>query len=426
MKPNSAGLFFSYKKTVAALVMASGSLGWLWLYWRFQKPFAGFTWKEAILFLVFAYAIATGICFLLQLIFTTTRETKLKTLLAVSSVFFMLLNAEIILRIAGINRVYIETRGGRYSSAFIRRDSNVNRTYGPGTTTYIESLEFKYPRYHNNLGFSDSDFIAKTDSTQTIIQTYGDSFTEGDGAPADSTYPALLRTFLKRGEQNRITVQNFGICGNDPGFYWKQFKDIGSPLQPDLAVFTYGTGDFTTDFLTKGGLERFKDGYYEGFKGPRWEWLYACSYVFRLFVHSLSDVSYNNFFLTDAEKATRLRELEPKWNQTFLAIGEVARKKNIKVLLIKKPERSEIELNHYDYDFSVFEKIIDTVKLFTRYDLLPYYRDSAGINNSNSIFYYWLKDGHHNSAGYSVMAKGVHAGLKKCYPDLVSISDSVR
>lgn len=408
------------KKAGAFLIAAAGASGLFALYWKFEQPYAGFGWKEALAFQAFSYATVIGICLFLLLVFNATHERMLRTLVSVSSVFAALMIVEIIFRIAGVKQAYIETRGGnRYTSAFIKRDNNICRTYGPGTFTYIESAEYKFPRHHNNYGFSDDDFFPKRDSNKILIQTYGDSYTEGDGAPFDSSYPAILRTLLP---DTNIIIQNFGICGSDPGFYYMQLKTIGLTMKPDVAVITYDPGDLTVDFLTRGGLERFKENYWQAAGAPSWEWLYACSYVFRLFAASLFDISLNDFFFSDEARKERLEMLEPGWNQTFLNIAELAQQNKIKVLLVKRPGRGDIELNRYGYDFAFFEKMADSLSVFKRIDLLAYYRDSAQIDKSNYAKFYWSKDGHHNSAGYYAMAKGINAGLKKCYPELFTSS----
>jgi hypothetical protein len=350
------------------------------------------------------------------------RETRYKVILCLLSTFLILALVEFFLHVKSINKAYVENRTGKYVSSYISHDNNVNRTYWPGTVTYLQSSEYSYPRLHNNLGFSDSNFYVRQDSRQILIQTYGDSFTEGDGAPTDSSYPALLRSLLKSDGHSNVIVQNFGICGNDPAFYWKQFKDIGVKLKPDIVVITYDCGDLTTDFLTKGGLERFRNGYYKGMDGPWWEWIYGSSYVFRLFAVSLFDVKYNQFYLSDDQRAQRLKELEPKWNLTFQAIGDVARRNNVKILLVKKPERREVDSNRYSYDYSFFEKMVDTIPSFKRMDLLPFYWDSCHLNAYNTVKYWWPKDGHNQGAGYALMANGVYLGLQKNYPEIFTSS----
>jgi len=405
-------------KILPLTIFFIGVSGFVLLYHNFYQPFGSLNWLSSIFFYVSLFCILIGGLFTTFRIFNLPREIRYKILLGILSVYFVLVLSEFFLRVAGVNKAYVENRNGKYVSSYISHDNNVNRTYWPGTTTYLQSPEYRYSRHHNNLGFSDTDFFGKGDTNEILVQTYGDSFTEGDGAPMDSSYPAVLRDLLKRDGQSQITVQNFGICGNDPGFYWKQFKDIGSKLHPDIVVITYDCGDLTTDFLTRGGLERFKNGYYKGFDGPWWEWLYGVSYVYRLFAVSLFDVQHRTFFLTEDQRTKRLKDLEPKWNQTFMAIAEIARKNNTKVLLVKKPEHREVDLNKYSYDYSFFEKMADTISCFRRFDLLPYYRDSIHIDSSNSAKYWWPKDGHNQGAGYEVMAGGVYEGLRKNYPEI--------
>ena len=402
--------------------LLAGIGGLLIISYYFNKSFASLNWLNCILFYSSLFTILLGIMQLIFWFFKQRNKVQNKLMLLFFSGYIVLVFSEFFLRSAGVNKAYVENRNCKYVSSYISHDTNVNRIYGPGTITFLQSQEFKYPRHHNNLGFSDVDFFEKKDTGAILVQTYGDSFTEGDGAPADSSYPAILRGLLKRDGQTQITVQNFGICGNDPAFYWKQFKDIGSKLHPDVVVIAYDCGDLTTDFLTKGGLERFKNGYYKGFDGPWWEWIYGVSYVYRLFAVSLFDVNYANFFLSDEQKIKRLKELEPKWNQTFMAIAEVARKNHAKVLLVKKPEHREVDANQYSYDYSFFEKMADTISCFKRVDLLPYYRDSAHINSGNSAKYWWPKDGHHQGAGYAIMAQGVYAGLRRNYPEIFTPS----
>jgi hypothetical protein len=52
------------------------------------------------------------------------------------------------------------------------------------------------------------------------------------------------------------------------------------------------------------------------------------------------------------------------------------------------------------------------------YDLLPFYRDTLGLQSQEATApYYWPKDGHHNPPGYALMAKGVYKALQKNYPE---------
>lgn len=408
-------------------MLGAGIVGLYGLYYHFSFPYAALNAHWCMYFYACLFSIAMGALFTAFGIFNTRRETQFKALLLVISVFIVLLAAEFYLRQKGINQAYIEVRGdGRYTSTYVKRDNNVDWHYKPGSESYLQAPEYKYLRHHNNLGFSDADFYPKHDSNSILIQTYGDSFTEGDGAPVDSSYPAILRNLLKRDGQNQITVQNFGVCGNDPAFVWRQLKDIGAGLKPDLIVIVYNAGDLTTDFFTRGGPDRFKGDYYKGFDAPRWEVIYGVSYVARLVARAVFGIEYKNFFLSQQETEARVESLKPKWNETFANIAAVARQNNIKVLLIKKPEHSEVDLDDYDLDFSFFDKMRDTIGCFKQYDLLPYYRDSFHLSAGKTAPYWWHIDGHNNGKGYDMMAHGVYTGLKQTYPEIFTTLDTVK
>ena len=64
--------------------------------------------------------------------------------------------------------------------------------------------------------------------------------------------------------------------------------------------------------------------------------------------------------------------------------------------------------------------------VFKQFDLLPYYRNSIGMDKNTTQKYYWKKDGHHNATGHAVMARGVYCGLQKSYPEIFPILDSLK
>ena len=327
--------------------------------------------------------------------------------LGIASFFLSLLLAEFIFMVLGINKTYVEKRSGNYQSILNEHNTNILRNYAPNSTHLLRSPEFSYERKTNREGFSDQAFQEK--GYNILVQTFGDSFTEGDGAPVDSSYPANLKRLLGKG----YIIQNYGICGNDPGFYLKQFEKIGRFYHPDIIILSYGTGDFVVDFFSRGGLERFnKDGWSTA-NGPWWEVIYACSYSSRLIFHAFG-ITYNDFFLNEDEKKARYKQLEQKWNLIFVEMARLARMNNTKILLFKKPERSEIDQNKYQFDMSFFDSLLVKYPEIHHVDLLPKYRKWMKIGQGGSKeAYYWPKDGHHNSKGYNVMAHLIYESLKE-------------
>lgn len=408
-----------YKTLLLLLVLAGSASVLILLSVYFRGPYTTFSGLHSSVFYTACFLILTTATELAILPFIKHKETQTGIRVLYVAVFLTLILAEITLRSLHINETYPEARNGRYYSPFNESGKSFERTRYVGLDYLLQSPEFSFARKANNFGYSDYDFAPKLNSDSLLIQTYGDSFTEGDGAAFDSSYPAQLRKLLPP----RTTVQNFGLCGNDPGFYLYQLKDCGAQFKPDIAVMCYGTGDYIVDFFCRGGLDRFKQGLWKARNGKNWEWIYAASYISRPFFQYFFKTDYGKFLFSEQEFNTQLKKLEPEWNKMFVSVIEEARKNNIQVLLIKKPERSEVNLNHYDYDFTFFENMADTLSGVKRIDLLPYYRDSAHIHDSNSGLYYWPKDNHHNASGYGIMARAVYTALAMSYPVLFALKN---
>lgn len=413
------------KAIPTVLLLLVGLAGMYKLYIDFQVPYARTGIKNIWGFYGFVTFIVIGLTGFTLNIVNTRDETRKNVWLLTGSLLFALLSCEALLRLLNIHTTYLESRWKCYVSPYIRKDTDTLHIIQPYMPPYLESLDFKYPRPRNNYGFRDVDFYPNSDST-ILIQTYGDSFTEGDGSPMDSSYPAVLRKLIQRNYGSRYQLQNFGVCGSDPAFSFKQLQHIGLALKPNVVVISYCSFDFTADFFNRGGLDRFKGAYLDCYHAPKWEMLYAYSYIFRLIIIPITGLEYNYSFIDEKTRLARLEELKLKWNETFLRVAELARKNNIRVLLIKKPESNEISDRSYMCNFDFFETIADTISGFKRYDLLPYYCDSAHLDNNNIKHYYWPHDGHHNPTGYGIMAKGVHEGLLKSYPEIFSNLDTVK
>jgi hypothetical protein len=373
------------------------------IYWVSQVGYSAIKWHTHLMLYVYAW-----FCSLLLLLPLKRHRLINEIVLVVSITLFTLGSIELVLTLTGYNKTYIENRSGKYVSLFNETSTDSLRIcHAPKTTHQLRSPEFNYPRQTNQYGFSD--FIFRHDTGRVLVQTYGDSFTEGDGSPFDSSYPAILRQLL--GE--KYSVQNYGICGNDPAFYLPQYNHVGRLFHPNVMVFCYGSGDFMHDWATRGGLERFTPTGWQSQKGPWWEPIYALSYVARLFIEA-SGRHCNDFFMSPQEKEENLRALAPKWNELFVALANTAARDSTKILLLKKPERSEVALNKYQYDFAFFDSLVTTLPGVKHYDLLPFYRDTFGLKSQEATApYYWPQDGHHNPAGYALMAKGVYQALQR-------------
>ena len=127
----------------------------------------------------------------------------------------------------------------------------------PYDTVYLgNGIEYRYPRIINSWGVSDKEWDLDIAEGKIRILYIGDSFTQGDGAPADSTYPVFLEPLLLKDSLN-VEVMNAGVCGSDPYFELNLFKYKLAPFNPDVLIFSISRPDFTQDIAVRGGLERF-------------------------------------------------------------------------------------------------------------------------------------------------------------------------
>ena len=383
---------------ILILLLLSAYIGWE-VYWYSQVGLNFIKWHTH-------FGVLISIWFFIALLFHLTK-VNLKWKVVLNSTMLTLLAVEFLLMLTGINQIYTERRNNTYQSLFNYKSYDSVRCHTPNTTAYLTAPEYSFKRTRNQWGFSDMRFMYNT--SKFLIQTYGDSFTEGDGAAFDSSYPSILRDLL--GSQYQI--QNFGLCGNDPVFYIPQFTKVGSQFQPKVIVLCYGTFDFTADVLSRGGIERFTATGWQTRKGPWWEVVYASSYIARLFFHA-AGISYKSAFYTNWQLHEELKKLQPKWNEMFSEIARMAAQHNTKIFLFKKPERNEIENNKYEYNMSFFDTFLQQHPEIYHVDLLPAYRKAMQVEKPNATDpYYWVYDGHHNANGYRIMATIIYNELEK-------------
>ena len=84
---------------------------------------------------------------------------------------------------------------------------------------------------------SDEVALPKLDA-DAVILAYGDSLTQGKGAKAEQSYPAVLSRLSNR------EVINAGISGEESGAGLKRLPAVLAEHQPDLLILCHGGNDF--------------------------------------------------------------------------------------------------------------------------------------------------------------------------------------
>jgi hypothetical protein len=140
---------------------------------------------------------------------------------------------------------------------------------------------------------------------------------KADGAPSDSSYPALLeQLFAETGAV--VHIQNFGVCANDPRILLHPIAGFGHFVASRYNCSNVRNWRFDgpmsyrvvglSDLIPRGGRDAKNPGS-NGFTLP----LMLCA---RCALGCLG-LHYNYLLRTQAEYENAMQELEPLWNGIF-------------------------------------------------------------------------------------------------------------
>lgn len=336
---------------------------------------------------------------LIKYFFKKKPERKLNYTILSTSIFVTICILEFALRFFGVTALRTEKRLlGRYMSPY-----RTNQRYWIDKRTYnfyLTSPEFKYYRKLNNEGFSDKNWDFDKIKHKYRILTLGDSFTEGDGADADSTWQRFLERKLN---DTSIFIMNAGVCGSDPVFEYYLLTHRLIKYKPHLVIITINHSDIF-DIAIRGGFERFQGNEVVFKKAPWWEPIYAISFISRLIFRLRYDsnlLDKNKKFdygyyssLIIAESIKKFLDFGKYHSVKFLFVftpgqGELKKRIHLWKILVKKLEKNRIPVC----------------------DLYQYYLQQNVTNHLSE--YYWTIDGHHNAAGYKLMSEGILQAIKQ-------------
>lgn len=335
----------------------------------------------------------------------TDINTRKGVFILIASVFITLSVAETLLRITGTYANYVEKKNHVSWSPYDYDRHNVLWNYKPFQKFNLSSDEFSFPRTANSLGFDDKEFRTQKDSNEIKILCLGDSFTEGDGASFDSSYPRQMERILQvRYPDKKITVMNAGICAGDPIFGFKDYDSLLYHFSPDVVIQSLAKQDFYEDIALRGGFDRFNYKNELQYAHPyKYEKLYKWSFLSRIYFDGI--LHLNMLFLNPQIVQTKAPyfkdvacQLARKWDSQIT-------KGNFKMYFVLRPDATDITIHRYD---TLFSSLITELKtcshLATVADIDPFYVDSVHMDKDLSK-YFWQKDGHHNAAGYYQMAR---------------------
>lgn len=382
------------------VVLAAISLPYLlWeVYWAWHSGYPAIKWHTHLA--VYFYMWLGG-CILLE---KTLRQPASAQLL-LSAVCGTLIVAESALLMAGVQSVYTERMGYGYSSIYTARGETYYRTRPAGSTVWFERPEFRHSRSINAMGYSDHEWPLQKRPGEKRILCLGDSWTEGIGAPYDSTYVSQLAGMLSQ-RYPQITVMNAGTAADDPCVNYVNYRDRLVAYHPDVIIQTLSCNDITTDIATKGGLERFgTHGDLHLASAPVWEPIYAVSIIARLVAHSLG---YNYLLQKVPFSPAETKELNEKLMTLFRQYAALASQHGSMLLLV-------IQRNEHDFDMAPLISQLQRLPGVKVYDQQAFYNAEFSTKGNDQAKYYWPLDGHHNARGYELMARSIYQALDSFY-----------
>jgi len=279
----------------------------------------------------------------------------------------------------------------------------------PYTTKISSQPEFHYLFKYNSWGLTDADTSSVSDHSKNWIITIGDSFTEGVGAPMDSSWPRLLNNII--GHDSAFLnhqVLNAGKAGSDVYFEYMLLKKLVAYYHPKRVILDINTTDID-DIIIRGGSNRFKAcNTIQYNKAPWWEPAYASSYIIRSILNNTIEPDWT---LTPKMKRGEIEQQSIdsifQCVQDFKKLGE---QEHFKLTISLNPNMTELTEPNSSYEKLAAELSSDSSYYFI--NLKHLFLSQNLITQHNYQNYYWAQDGHHNSLGYKIWAEIVASQLK--------------
>lgn len=323
------------------------------------------------------------------------------------SVLIFLATLEIGLRITGKYYTSGEKSAGTYSSNYRKRFPTWYHHWTPNKTVDYRNAEFRYSNSYNELGHREMPFsLFVQDTVSEKIICIGDSFTEGDGTPYDSTWVKSLEEHCG-GSAKKLRFYNAGVCGSDVFFNQKMLMNKLLAMKPACVIECLNTSDIT-DVIWLGGEERFNaDGTASGKTGADWGMLYKHSHLFRAVIHGVLNYD-NNLVKRDTREAQRQQAAILIAKRIEKTANELAAQ-HVAYYLVIHPCPHEIRTP--DATITYLEKRLDNQPFVINISdtMRAYYRVNNIESQSHTI------NGHFNSTGYWAMGGMIFSEWKKTF-----------
>lgn len=366
--------------------------------------------------LLFVFLVFSGLFLMSYMLFNALRVNnaiRQNIYLLFFIIFLLVTGTEMLLRkVVKKFETYQEKNGMDYVSCYKVGNNSWFFVHHKNNHVITKYPEYTFESHTSSEGISDREFSRIPDSGVSRIITLGDSFTEGFGAPRDSSWPRLLENKLRGAYvRDSFEVMNAGIGGSDICYEYMLLKYRLLKYRPSLVIVALNSSDIP-DLVVRGGMERFnKDTTVSYKKAPWWEWIYASSFIFRHIAH---DMFGYDFTLIRKNQLTGMEaEATGKIKNCLSFFQALSVRENFRLLVVLHPlhpEESDIVSQENKFgkqmEKSCRQSGIACVNLY------DYFTGPLHMNNENHYLYFWKIDSHHNSRSYQAMADGIFAYLK--------------
>lgn len=333
---------------------------------------------------------------------------RFRLLLATS--LTLLVGVELVLRF-GLHRyeTYPERTGWSYVSIYQGDGTPWFSFLGEGPELKYAKTEFVHSRPINSRGIREVEIGPRKAPNEYRVVALGDSFTEGVGAAYDGTWVKVLeRRLAARMPDRAVTTINAGISGSDPFLEYMLLRERLLALDPDLVIVCVNPTD-VNDVILRGGLDRFRPDGTTRYRrrAPRWEWIYATSYVFRSVVHDL--LGYNWYLIKENEMGSAEIDALEELRSALTAYQRLSEERGFDLFVVIHPNSAEEVIdNRYRHQLGRLTSVLKDGKDGLRFvDLLDYYLRNQSMTGRDARDFFWPVDGHHNTKGYEVMGTAI-------------------
>ncbi len=340
-----------------------------------------------------------AILFLSVFLFIRNKVVKYN-FLAIVILFFC---TETYLRISGKRILnYMELKSNSLFTPYLSNNFEKNRlinglyTGKPNNKHQLQTNEYSYENNHNELGLREKPLNIFKHTKNILI--LGDSYTEGVGAPSDSTIAASLEYFL-HSQQKDYRVVNGGVSGSDLFYSYKLLEHLQPEIHPAIVILNLNYSDIN-DIAVRGGDERFKkDGKLRYRLGKNWEYFYSFSYLFRFIAHNLFKV--DPYDLTEEDIRYAYTTIEQKVDDYIYWCNS----HQSRFVLVFSPGPSELFNNYFSY--APVKSDIEQKKYFNIIYLDGFIREELYNNKIPLDSFYYRIDLHMRPKGNWFWGKAV-------------------